>query len=323
MKKFIFSAMIIASIVGCTQREINTGVESNEIRLSSGMDEQISGKASKAAFASASAVNGLQILRIDNIMSTPIPTDFSNAKLIEANRATSGAVTWLNPQFYNNQAHHVFFASYYPSGAVSADKVTTIAIDGKTDIMTAPAVHGGNSTTPSQAQLKYKHELAQVEVICKVAPGAVEAQTIGRWGNIKSIKMKTAKPSMAYTWASQKIVPSGSDASIPFWGQDYTTEFATQPIGGLTATQPIAFGMFAPTTSQLFTVEMQFDGAQIVAENNGIRTATVDLGTGNKLERGKKHVITCTFNQVQANPVVVTTTIEDWTVGATGTGEFN
>lgn len=323
MKKFIFSAMIIASVVSCTQRDTDAGVESNEIRLSSGMDDQISGKASKAAFGGASAVNSLQILRLDNSVSTPIPKNFTDAKLVEANRATDGNTTWSNPQFYRSTQEHVFFASYYPSGTISADKVATIAIDGKTDIMTAPAVYAGNTASPINAQLKYRHELAQIEVICKVATGEVENQTISRWGNIKSIKMKSTKPSMDYNWASQRIAPSGSDAYISFWDEDYTNEFVEQPIGGLSATKAIAFGMFAPSTSQLFTLEMQFDGAAIISTNNGIRSAVVDLGAGNKLERGKKHVITCTFRANQSNPIAVTTSIEEWTVGATGTGEFN
>lgn len=323
MKKIIFSAMIIASIVGCTQREVNTGVESNEIRLFSGMADPVSGKATKAAFAPNSAISGLQILRVDlPVQGTP---SFENATLVGANRegTTAGNIVWQNTQYYSQSFHHAYFASYYPAGTV-VDKVTTITIDGKTDIMTAPAVYAGVKGNPVPAGLAYAHELAQVEVICTTKQGDANPDAvIAKWGKIQRISMKDTKASMTYTWASQKTAPAGANSTIDFVAKDYTNDFTPRSIAKYSATpEAIAFGMFAPLNSQLLTLELQFDGTGL--SNGGVRSAVVDLGAGKMLKKGYKHVITCTFTTSTETPIVASSTVDAWKEGgANGDVEFN
>lgn len=323
MKKFIFSTMIIASVVGCTQRGANADVESNEIRLFSGMADPASSKATKVAFTPNSEIEGLQILRAE--LPAPGVPNFENSTLLWANRDASaqGAITWQNPQYYKPTSEYVYFASYYPSGVV-VNKVTTMTIDGKTDIITAPMVYAGNATSPQAAMLSYSHELAQIEVICTTKQSDDNADvTIAAWGNITRISIQDTKPSMTYTWATRKTAAVGANSTIDFVSKDYTTDFASQPIAKYSATpEAIAFGMFAPSNSQFLTLKLQFDGAGL--SNGGIRTATVDLGTGKTLKKGYKHVITCTFTKNTNTPINAQSTIEDWkTGGANGDIEFN
>lgn len=317
MKKILLSAIVIAAIVGCSKRNVTEPVpDSNAIVLGSGFTAT-SNANSKAALFGDMVVPGLQFLRLDVIQGLPAPTDFTNGTLVVAEREAGGNIKWGAAQYYNaTTTTSTYFASYYPQATV-AGSTATWTIDGKKDIMTAGVVNSGNNITKETPTVAYKHELAQVQVICVAENTKPLATIITHWGKITGIKMKATKATMDYSYATLATsTAAAADGDVAFSAPDYTANFTPVDIAATTSTTVVAAGMFAPA-GQTFQLE-------ITSELRGVQTATVDLKAPNKLEKGKKHIITCTFGKSDTDPIIIaTSTIEAWGTGANGGVIFN
>lgn len=311
MKKNLFAALaIIVAMSSCSKDDSSNGNNDGftEIKLRSGISAQ-----TKAAYSGDVAVEGLQFLRVDADATT---NDFTDKTAIVGDRAVGGAISFRNRQYYVAEKNS-YFASYFPVGDL-VNNVITWAIDAKTDIMTAATINAGSlASHATPGSFTYKHELAQIEVICKAASDDVEIST--RWGQIQSIKLRNAPVTMNYAYNGLAVTPGTSISNIALMKADYATDFTaiSLPAAGNTAVN--AAGMFVPAASENFQLE-------IVTENNGTKIVTVDLGLGNELKKGEKHVITLTFNaegQPEDNDITTTSTIEEWRTGATGSEELN
>lgn len=309
MKKILFAAVaLVAAMSSCSKEDSSNGDNNGvaEIKLRSGISAQ-----TRAAYSGDVAVAGLQFLRADAAATT---NDFTGKTPIVGSRAVGGAITFGNAQYYA-AANNTYFASYFPVGNL-ANNVITWGIDAKTDIMTAATINAGSQASHATPEsFVYKHELAQIEVVCKMAATGNDIST--RWGQIQSIKLKNTPATMSYAYNGLAVTQGAPTSDIALVQADYTTTFAPIALPANTSAAVNAAGMFAPLASQNFQLE-------IATESNGTKVITIDLGSGNELAKGKKHVITLTFNAATTqDEIVVSSTIEEWAPGATGTGELN
>lgn len=306
MKKFLFPLLVFTALSSCN-KEVTPGGDPGalkEIRLGSG----ITGR-TKAACDGDVAIVGLQFLRKD---ATAAPGDFSGCRAIPGSRALGGVITFGEAQYYAASGN-TYFVSYFPAGTVRSD-VVTWNIDGKTDIMTAAVADAGTNTTPSTtASLSYLHSLAQIEVICRASVDDNAVQT--RWGNITSIRLCDTPTTLCYAYNGLAVTPGVTKAGIALAAGDYTADFTATAVPPSTNITPDAAGMFVPSASQSFRME-------ITTVAGGTRIVTIDLGEGNSLKEGQKHVVTLTF-QPNLKEIGVSSTIEAWTEGAKGSGTIN
>lgn len=316
MKKVLLTAAIIAVITGCSKNETEKQTNPDnlaEIQLSSA---PFTG--SKAAIDGDVAIDGLQFLRADvPVGQTGSPSFTGKTPIVGSRTKGSGNIVFEIRQKYA-ATDRAYFASYYPAGRSAAADIISWSVDGKTDILTADAIDAGTyQSHASVAPLQYNHELAQIEVICKAEIPGTGAQD--RWGNIKSITLKNALPSMTYDYATLKTTPAGVPSNILLLGGDYTTIFAPTPMPASTNESATAAGMFI-AGSQTFDLEIVTAGPAGGADI--IIPVAVDLGAGNALTKGKKHKITLTFKAVASikDAIIITSDIAEWKPGTPGSG---
>ncbi len=306
MRKILLPMLILAAMSSCSKE--NTGTPDagglKEVRLGSGIKSQ-----TKAAYNGDVAVGGLQFLRKD---AAAAPTDFSGCTALSGERAQGGAITFDEAQYYAASGN-TYFASYFPAGSAGNDAVTW-TVDGRTDIMTADAVNAGSNAAPdASASLSYRHELAQIEVVCKAAidGGSVQA----RWGEITGIKLLDTPTAMSYAYDGLAVTPGAEKGGIGLVNPNYTEDFAPLAVPASTNTAPNAAGMFVPSASQRFQLE-------ISTTIGGVKVITIDLGAGESLKRSEKHIVTLTFQATQEQ-IGVSSSIETWTEGAAGSGSLD
>lgn len=315
MKKILLAAAIIAAMASCSKSNNETpqGTKpSNEIKLSAGVD-------SKSAITNLSAIEGLRFLRID---AATTPASFATtpaAEVLSASRAASGAITFGNKQYFNTTTSlNTYFVSYYPAG-VSANNVVTWDVDAKTDILTSKGVtDAGHEGAPTNAAITYQHELAQLQVTCKAATGALAAAQ-ARFGNITYIKLAETESQMTYSYATMTTAKSGAKTDVDLVQSDYQTDFAPVAIPAEGNTTVTAAGMFIPNPiSNQITLKI---GTALGTE----KTVIVTFATDGKFDRSKNHKVELTFNgdPTTAEITVSASTIEDWTAGSTGSGIIN
>lgn len=309
MKKIILSTLIIAAMSSCSKETNPNAPEQGglgEIRIGSGILAE-----TKAVYNGDVAINDLQFLRKDAASFSD--NDYTDAVAVIGNRAAGGAISFGNVQRYT-PSDNTWFASYYPAGLVS-NNVVTWTIDGKTDILTAATVDCGTNAAKKSTTLTYQHQLAQIEVICKASEAGNAVQN--RWGNITGIKLRSTPSSLSMAYNGLGLTSGATDGNIALVAADYTTPFAAIAIPDNTNNVVNAAGMFYPSASQNFQLE-------VTTVTEGTKVITIDLGAGNKLERSKKHVVTLTFQKTSAEDAIsVSSTVENWSNGATGSGSLN
>lgn len=306
------AAALVVAMSSCSKDEQGTNTvngEPAEIRLSSGIAVQ-----TKAAYSGDVAVKDLQFLRMDAAKASD---DFTGKTPIVGSRAVGGAITFEAPQFYAADGN-TYFASYYPSGTL-ADDVLTWGIDAKTDIMTAAVIDAGSQAEHTNpGSLAYQHRLAQIEVICKAA----SAKAVTRWGNITAIRLKNTPTTMTLAYNGLVVAPGTVLNDMPLVKPGYSIDFETIALSENTEAAVNAVGMFTAQNTQSFQLE-------IVTEKEEVEKSTVvtiDLGAGKKLQPGKRHTITLTFNEEatsEQDAISVNSTIAAWNEGASGAGSLN
>lgn len=313
MKRVLFAAIIIAAVSSCSKNNNSQQPPEgrNEICLSTGI------AGTRAAFSPDSPVKNIQFIRVD---ATSEPTSFVGGTSILGSRATDGAITFGNTQYYA-ASDRSYFISYFPVGTKSENSVTW-DIDVTTDILRTPLVaDAGTNGAPLTPTLNYQHELAQLEVKCI----AQDAEAATRWGKIKSIKLKNTASAMNFNLINQTVSPAEMLTDLTLVANDYQNEMQASDIAvssGTPANDPVAgAGMFAPSASRQITLEVLATGATV----NTPRVISIDFGTDKSFNRGEKHVVTLTFNKenVDQDMITATSTIEEWTLGATASNDIN
>lgn len=308
MKRILLTVAMIAAMSSCSKNSESeqTPDGRNEISLSA----NIAG--TKAAMGNGSALKEAYFLRVDG---SAVPTSFENAATIYGSRATNGAITFGNPQYYLASGN-TYFMSYSPNSIRRGNRLLW-PVDGQLDILTTPIVaDAGSNESPVVANLNYQHELAQLEIKCIAENDAA----ITRWGGINGIYIIT--PTHAYYDLATRTMSFENLDIATLRNPQYDEQlypFKLEKSTGTPTNDPVvAAGMYSPSASQQITLNIR---ASKITET---RTIIVDFGAGNTFERGKKHVVTLTFKEKSSqNEITASSTIEAWQTGATGSGDVN
>lgn len=319
MKQILFSAMIVAAMASCSKEQEAPAAQSGpkEITVLSTVDGQ-----TKAAIIGTSDITGLQFLSAEG---ASMPTTWVGKIPFSGNRAGSDGKITMNSKLYYNEdgTTNTYLTSYYPAGVLS-NNILTWSIDGKTNILTAAPIDKGNKTTAANNALSYKHQLCQVEVICKVETDGDAAAIKARWGKVTGIKMLDAPAKASLDYSTLLVNPSVEIAALTFLRPDYSTPLAALDLQLSAATDVQAAAMVYPQATRTFQLELAMAGG---TEGSINRTVTIDLGEGNTMVRAKKHVVTLTFKKTNESGTEIEVSgtagdFEEWSNGATGSGSI-
>lgn len=307
MKKILFIATVIgaATLFGCSRATGEPQGEAQAIRICS--DVQGEAVAGKAAYNNKDVVDGLQILRID---AAQVPTNFSDATLLVANRVDNAThVSFTTPQYYD-LTNSSYFIGYFP--ATSNDgKRASWKMNGKMDIMTTEKdiYDAGSIFAQKVPVMRFRHALAQLEVICTSEQGTTETAR-ERWGQIEYIKIKETAPYVEF-WFNDRLLMyiNYFPEAIALSQADYTADFAPIDIPDVGSTVVNAAGMFAPS-GQKFSLLVKMKNSSADQE------VLVDMGASKSFDKGKRHIVTVIFS---AKEIKVKTTIDEWKTGDSNT----
>lgn len=314
MKKIIFSALVVATALGCSKGDNGAqiaGGETSQIKIGVALPDIAVSPSSRVAYDGDVPIKGLKFIRVD---ATEMPTGRwpDKATRVLGDRTDNGTnIVFATEQYYNGVVNNAYFMAFDSKAKEYSTYAMDWSLDAKTDVLYTDFYDAGTVSSPIVPVMQFKHALAQIEVVCKAEAGKLD-EVKARWGKIEYIKFKDALSYLMYSsqsWFILDDTPEGSPpnfSDLPFVQSDYDTDFQAIDIPANDNTTVTAAGMFAPLIVPTFTLLVK-------TENQPEKVVLVDLGAGNVLKAGEKHVITFTFN---AREIVVTTTIEDWSEGA-------
>lgn len=306
-------ASTILTFGGCGSGDhggVNQGKPSREIRITSAIEAVGS---TKSAANPNDALSPIVFLKIDALNA---PQNMRGATNFYASRASgsTGAITFtdaVKPQYLITE-QNAYFVAYYP-GQPQDNEIVTWTITGRDDIMLTDIWNAGRYSAPltgtGDPKLIFKHQLAQLEVICVADVSEVPLSMIQlAWGDIMSIELTNAYPQMRYSYASNKITINGTKANNVLLKPDYNTAFTSITIPAATNTSVNAAAMLAPSTGPL----------QLIVKTTNVVIGvpiTVQLkqnGVNKDFEVGMRHTITLKFMPNANDIVIVGTSIQGW-----------
>lgn len=285
----------------------------------------IEGVASKAVIAGTdAALTGLQFLRVDDVSTNKTTSfDFSAATVITGGSRVAGGVITFGTSVTDGFDKYdkagdktTYMRGFTTDGATSTAGVKTEwAINGATDVLLTDVWNAGRYSLPGTNTMTFKHQLSRIEVVCKGEQNIHNDVTHDIWGNVTSIKVVDALPTLTYTYNTDAVTGTGTSADFPLLKEDTydaAQPFAAKRILDYTAADAV-FGsaMLWPLTS---TVKLK-----VTTQNKAEQEISTTLS---KMERAKIHKIVLTFNTDGKTITCTTSTIEEWEAGTGGTGSL-
>ena len=318
MKPFATLILTICLFQSCTPDSDLSESESlpaHPIRISASID----GAATRAATttgpikdgteANAKAeLTGIHFLRKD---ADKEPGDFSGADLISASRDNNGNITFTQSQDYNLNGNNAYFVAYWPTAITTEPGKLTWTISGNIDILKADTYDAGSYTAPVITGLTFRHALAQLKVVLKVAESTSLEVAKAVWGKITKIELTTSE-TMTYTYATNALT-YGTKKPIPLYKNDYSAKFENQTYELVKDnTDVIATGMFPASTGK---IKLKVTGSTNVTGEVEVQLMNENTEAG--FESGKTHTVTLSLGANEKDITVSATTIEEWTDGGT------
>ena len=247
----------------------------------------------------------------------------------------------LSQAVYPKNAAKVYFVGFYPSAVWNVNKAGNIAdftFDGNDDVMFAPQISGTyNQLYENSPTLNFKHLLTWIKV--KIV--ADDEKTMMAWGNILSIKITSKnyvsvdlskeyvyEDCVEYKETSSGLLPlyaTGSDDVFPP-NEGYSIPYKPNVSGP----QEVAYVLCAPVIAKS---SVAVDGVDtptaeytlyIETERRKV-TLPIDLRVNDNdtpegyytgSTRGKYFTLNLTFKM--GNTIVVSSKVEDWSLGGFG-----
>lgn len=315
MKRLFISMLAVAAMASCSKSETDDAGAGNsrDIKISSAIEVATS---SKAALLPASALTGIHFLKVDG---TVAPANMAGAVAYTGDRAATseGAITFVSAPQYAMNDNNAYLVGCYPgaAGGATVTEGTSVgwAIDGATDILVTPIWDAGKYSAAKTTGMAFKHELAQLEVVCQAESGVPAGSVQATWGNITGIELVGTKTNALYTYADNAVTFTGS-ADKALLQNDYTAAFAPKAIADNGSVAVDAAGMFAPSTGVItLKVTTAAGGEKIIPVT--LRSA----GADKDFEKGLKHTVTLTF-KAGSKDVSTETAIDVWGEGYKGEG---
>lgn len=337
MKKSIFYILPFAALVGCTSNDLvpqNDG-EQEEIVLNSTFDiatVDVNTNTRTIVDPLYATNNDLAVAfaRIDQDATTgSYPAAYSTNGTGEPLTATraKGAnfqkITFTTPQYYLNHVTNfkTKLVGWYPADSKAtydAGGVVKFDIsDGGVDVMLTNEVEGDKTTAANKfgasgKEFTFSHLLTQI----KVSAYAVSADAKTAWGKIKSIKVKSLKPTCKVTLPSTVAFEgTAADVKLQYLSKstsDGSETAITYPLElGVAVTTPAAakndvacgYLMFEPTSGSSVTLAVE-------TEKGATKDVTVTLASSAKFDKSKAYAVTLKFDVSTIEP---TAKISEWT----------
>lgn len=335
MKKIYIAMLAAAVLAGCSKNEEGDGSETPQggeraIVIASSIEAE--GR-TKAAVENGSALTEVQFLRQDVNGTTP-PTTYTGITAIEGSRAVDGTITFAagSVPTYNKNNYNAYFVAYWPKQA-PVNEIVTWPVDGTTDILLTPAYNAGTYAAPltggggaNGTAMQFKHKLAQLEVICiadddaDVSEDAVQET----WGKITKVEILESNSQAKFDYTGPGGVTYDTPAAIALVQSDYATGFPAAGIELLKTPNPVitAAGMFAPdvTAGSTAPVKLKIYTEKVTeGKEVSVQLKSSAPSSENKpFEVGKKHTATLKFKASSLDVEILSTTIDTWDTGYTG-----
>lgn len=294
-KTMIMLAMAATTLMSCSKVEnANDGTEPVAINFGANVAVTKAVIESDGNNLPTATINNVQVIRgtDGDAPAWDAVTSITTTGSIE----TSGAFTIADEQYMNaDKTSAANFLAYYPAASAINTGVASFTIDGKTDILVAPAQKIAYSATPTCA-LPFAHALTQVQLVVK----AKDAAAISNFGKLTAASIN-AESELELTLATQAVTEkTGNLIDFKFYTGD--TEFTSSAIttGGLTVGQTLIPAM------TLTKINLAFENRPAQDYN---------LSAELTLKAGEKHIITATVN---ATTVTLTATVAAWGDGEDG-----
>ena len=320
MKKVILSMMAVAALASCSKDNETPAptTDPNEITLVSNMvgvetKAPLSGELKAVArvlATSTSTTNFAALYGTRDGDNTYIK--FNGTTTLEGFTDATGANE--KPEFYQGD-NEVFLCGFYPAAWTVNGEFS--AIDGKTDVLFAPAIRVTKNTEDANRKLTFHHLLTKLNVKVKLENGSVD-----NWGTIKSMtltsntKVNLDVASLPTDVTTIPVSSFSESKALSFYtiNEDAAISSTALPKGAETAATDFAYVMCAPVTATGTDDYI----LTIVTEKGGTHTVGVDLKdeddssafTGSTL--GYQFDIVLNF---QSTEILATATVAPWNTG--------
>lgn len=303
MKKIFMSMLALAALASCSSEEVlNEPVDNNkpvEIKLTAG----VLGVETKAPIEAGDSFLPAIVGWEGSDAPTSGDPNWTTEPTANITAGSAQAIILKQKQYYNPDGiTKTYIRAYYPKGTLTAGVNTFTNTDGSVDLMlTENMLDAGakpaGTTNPSTYDLKFKHQLTQLNFTMK-GDASLAANTTVTSVTVKNVQLPTGinifDGTLTSTAAGDVSVKNIPDTAIPTDGTD-------TPLGDAIMINPL-------NTSSL-TMD-------IVTNNGTFTNVPVTLTTSDNGQGGTSYGIVLTFKQKE---ISVTATVVDWT-SSTGAG---
>lgn len=316
MKKILILASAAALLAGCSESEPAPGTGHGAEKPIKAV-AAIEGLQGKAVIAGADAtLTGLTFLRLDDVATNKADGfDFSGtAAITGCSRASDGTIGFGTPQNYDKADDKTTYMRGFTTdnATVTPGSAAVWTIDGGTDILLTDIWNAGRYSAPGSNTMTFRHQLSRLEVICQGEQDVAASVVQACWGDVTSIELADAVPSLTYTYPTDAVTPSGTAADFALLkgtGYDASQPFEATAIPAYGSTTVFGSAMVCP---QATVVKLK-----VTTAGKGVKEVVTTL---NSLERAHIHKVTLTFNTDGQTIACAASTIEAWTDGTPGTG---
>lgn len=306
MKKIFISLLATAALVGCSDKDENLVIDDNRpvpIELGAGVNIL-----SRAAIVNGSKIENIGIAgwvdEKDQAVYSKAPDWHTHLTIGAANDEIAQSVTWLEQQYYAQEAtHYTHMKAWHPCGNFTDKKLENNKVeidnDGTVDVLMADIIKG-SKTEKVSTPLQFKHVTSQIKFKVLAGTGLDKGTTI------QKIVIKNAQ------------FPKGFDISKAFSDADAITysDLADLQVPNVNTIQEITGTaadagspvMIRPTNATSFLVD-------VITSGTTYSDQTVTLDGGATLKAGFACTVTLTFGQAGLQ---LTALVDKWETGTGG-----
>lgn len=316
MRRILVLASAAILLVNCSKSEADRGTESGADKPIKAV-AAIEGLSSKAVISGTNAILAeLTFLRLDDLETAKTGSfDFSGvSEITGGSRAANGAIGFGATQNYDKAGDKTTYMRGFTTdnAVVTSGNSAVWTIDGATDILLTDVWNAGRYSAPGNNEMVFRHQLSRIEVICQGEENVAASVVQANWGDITSIGLVDAMPTLTYTYSTNAVTASGAKADFALLaGTEYDASKA------FAATAIPAYGNTAVCGSAMVCPQTSVVKLKVTTAKKGEKEVTTSL---NSLDRANIHRITLTFNADGVTVGCSVSTIEEWADGSPGTG---
>lgn len=334
-------ALAALASVACSKR---TGGNSEELRskqisITSSVDGDKSGKASKAMLDGTTVIGDIHLLRKDGtngankIFTGVTPQIVSRA-------AGVGNIRFATSELYDiNSTDPAYFMAYYPATTLGATVTPGASVTwtpkGDLDILVSDLHNAGTYTAQNNGgvggintPMVFRHVLSNLKIVleAKIETDETLAEIQQLWGTIQKIEIEGMYPQYTFNYNGGGLMSVGGNTTTLelIKGDGYgdvakNTPNSTDGVIGDTGNASVKFAsMLVPNSATSYNLKVYS------SINPGAPVAVIVGGGANPLagglQKGHTHMFTLKFGMNPKYIQVTTSTIPDWIAGGNADG---